>query len=177
MDPIYLLKETGLFEECKTVLDVGARNGGISSRLVELGRQVDAIDVKSPAAEIAGVTFEAISVEDFLLKNTKQYDLVIARHMLHYLDNPKAVIAGLNNISGIFFFTCFGPQDDWADKVTVLSHDEVLSLFKPESVKHHSEAFQYGKTYAGDTKYWHINTFVIDNSEFPRKDLGLVIDD
>jgi 2-polyprenyl-3-methyl-5-hydroxy-6-metoxy-1,4-benzoquinol methylase len=89
MDPIYLLKETGLFEECKTVLDVGARNGGISSRLVELGRQVDAIDVKSPAAEIAGVTFEAISVEDFLLKNTKQYDLVIARHVLHYLDNPK----------------------------------------------------------------------------------------
>jgi len=58
-----------------------------------------------------------------------------------------------------------------------LSHDEVLSLFKPESVKHHSEAFQYGKTYAGETKYWHINTFVIDNSEFPRKDLGLVIDD
>jgi len=54
--------------------------------------------------------------------------------------------------------------------VSVLSHEEGLVMFKFKAVKHHSEAFQYGKTYGGDIKYWHINTFVIDNRT--EKDLS-----
>lgn len=163
MNPIFLLKELGILKGNKTVLDVGARDGNISSRFVEIGMSVDAIDINEPEVKIEGVNFETISIEDFLKKNDKKYDIVVARHVLHHLQNPKEIIKNLNDISGIFFFTCFGPKDDWVGKVSTVTHDEVLSMFKSESVKHHSEAFQYGKTYAGDVKYWHINTFVIDN--------------
>jgi 2-polyprenyl-3-methyl-5-hydroxy-6-metoxy-1,4-benzoquinol methylase len=163
MNPIYLLKNLDLLADCKTVLDVGARDGVISSQFVVLGMEVDAIDIRTPELYRKGVNFEQISVDKFLEKNNKHYDIVIARHVMHLLDNPTKVIKDLQKISGVFFFTCFGPKDDWADTVTVLSHDEVLSMFAPESVKHHSEAFQHAKTYAGDVKYWHIHTFVIDN--------------
>lgn len=87
----------------------------------------------------------------------------MCRHVLHLLPNPVEVIGKLNDIANIFFFTCFGEKDDWSDKVSILEHNKVLGLFSEETVRHHSEAFQYGKTYAGDMKYWHINTFVIDN--------------
>ena len=62
----------------------------------------------------------------------------------------------------------FGPRIDKAREVLkkpLTLSEKILytHLFEPEKVRHHSEAFQYGKTYAGDMKYWHINTFVIDN--------------
>lgn len=163
MNPIFLLRELSLLEENKTVLDVGARDGLIASRFAEMGMAVDAIDINEPAAQIEGVNFETVSVEDFLEKSDKRYDIVVARHVLHHVTNPKEVIKSLNDRAGIFFFTCFGPKDDWVGKVSTLAQEEVLSMFQRESVRHHSEAFQYGKTYAGDMKYWHINTFVIDN--------------
>jgi hypothetical protein len=163
MDPIYLLKRINALPESGTVLDVGTRDGAISSRLVEMGMVVDAIDKNAIDPKVEGVNFETISVEDYLIKNDKKYDLVLARHVMHQLDNPKKVIEDLNKITDVFFFTCFGPKDDWAERVSILSHDEVMSMFKVESVKHHSETFEFAKTYAGDTKFWHINTFVIDN--------------
>ena len=163
MNPIYLLKNLGLLKNNKTVLDVGARDGIVSSQFSELGMDVDAIDIHKPESEIVGVNFEEISVENFLKKNDKNYHIVIARHVMHLLDNPKKIIEDLNKISGVFFFTCFGPKDDWSERVSVLSHEEILKMFKLETVRHHSEAFQYAKTYAGDMKYWHVHTFVIDN--------------
>ncbi len=163
MNPIFLLKELGLLEQCKTALDVGTRDGRIAAHLVQSGLVVEAIDINELTAPLPGVIFTQISVEDFLKENTKHYDLVVARHVLHHVSDPKAVIQDLADIADILFFTCFGPQDEWAGKVSTLSHEEVMGLFRVEQVRHHSEAFQYGKTYAGDMKFWHINTFVIDN--------------
>jgi SAM-dependent methyltransferase len=163
MNPIFLLKELGLLKGAQTVLDVGARDGVISARFAELGLSVDAIDIHEPKSVVENVNFRTISVEDFLQKNNQKYDIVVARHVLHHLEKPKEIIQRLNDISNTFFFTCFGPKDDWVGEVSTLAHDEVLTMFEPESVKHHSEAFQYGKTYSGDVKFWHINTFVIDN--------------
>ena len=164
MSPLILLRELDLLKHKKTVLDVGTKDGFIAAKFAELGMKVDAIDIQDMERTIDGVNFEKIGVSDFLDKNTKKYDITVRRHVVHHLANPKEIIARLNTVSNIFVFTCFGPKDDWAGKVSILSHDEVLSMFEPESVRHHSEAFQYGKTYSGDEKFWHINTFVIRNS-------------
>lgn len=63
----------------------------------------------------------------------------------------------------MFFFTCFGAKDDWFGEVSTLSQEEIIELFPNKKILHRSETFQYGKTYAGDTKFWHTNTFVIKN--------------
>ena len=163
MSPVILLRELSLLENNKTVLDVGTKNGSIASSFVNLGMEVDAIDLQPLPNLIESVHFEQIGVEDFLEKNEKHYDIVVCRHVLHLLPNPVEIIEKLNNVANIFFFTCFGEKDDWSAKVSILEHNKVLDLFPKETVRHHSEAFQYGKTYAGDMKYWHINTFVIYN--------------
>lgn len=163
MSPIVLLRELSLLKGNKTVLDVGTKDGFIATRFAELEMEVDAIDIHPLPSPIENVNFKEIDVEDFLEQNDNHYDIVVCRHVLHHLDNPKEIIKQLNSIAGLFFFTCFGEKDDWVNKVSTLTHNEVLELFPKETVKHHSEAFQYGKTYAGDTKFWHIHTFVIDN--------------
>jgi len=164
MNPVYLLNELDLLKG-NTALDVGTRDGLVATQLSKKGFAVDAIDVKECSDESGSFNFELISVEDFLRKNAKKYDIVVARHVLHLLNNPKEVLQGLHSISKVLFFTCFGPKDDWFGIVKTLSQEEVGSLFKPESIKHRSEAFQYGTTYSGETKFWHINTFVIDNRD------------
>jgi len=165
MNPIVLLKDLSILKGNRTVLDVGTKDGAIAKRFADLGVDVDTIDIHPLPEPIEGVNFEQIGVDEFLEKNDKHYDIVVCRHVLHLLPNPKEVIEKLNEIAGIFFFTCFGPQDDWADRVSILEHDEVLEMFPKETVRHRSEAFQYGTTYAGDTKFWHINTFVIKNTQ------------
>jgi SAM-dependent methyltransferase len=163
MNPLVLLRELSLLKGNKTVLDVGTKNGFIASQFAELGMEVDAFDINDPKEEIAKVNFQKIGVRDFLESNTKTYHITVCRHVLHHLDKPKEIIEELNKISGIFLFTYFGPKDDWSDKVSTLTHEDVLGLFVPEKIRHHSETFQYGKTYAQEMKFWHINTFVIKN--------------
>jgi len=163
MSPIILLKELSLLENNKTVLDIGTKNGWIASSFANLGMEVDAIDPQQLPNPIEGVHFEQIGVEDFIEKNERHYDIVVCRHVIHLLPNPVEVVKKLNEIANIFFFTCFGEKDDWSDRVSILEHNKVLDLFPTKNIRHHSEAFQYAKTYAGDMKYWHINTFVLDN--------------
>lgn len=165
MSPIILLKQLSILKNNKTVLDVGTKDGAIALQFAELEMDVDAIDIHPLPQESDQINFKEISVDDFLESNDKHYDVVVCRHVLHYLQNPIKVIEQLNSIANIFFFTCFGEKDDLSDRIITLKHDEVLALFPEKSVRHHSEAFQYGKTYAGDMKYWHINTFVIDNRQ------------
>lgn len=104
MDPIFLLKELSVFKELKTALDVGTRDGKIASRLAEQGLHVDAIDINDLLVPASNFQFEKISVTDFIEKNTKKYDLIVAKHLLHLLPDPKQVILELNKISDVFFY-------------------------------------------------------------------------
>lgn len=163
MQPVPLLKELGLLEGCNTALDIGTRDGATAAALAREGLQVTAIDIRELPEAVPGICFEKIGIEEFLQRNTKKYDVVVMRHVLHLVADPKAVIRQLQSISRVLFFTCFGPKDEWAGEVSTLSHEELLGMFIPETVKHHSEVLERGKTYAGDEKLWHINTFVIVN--------------
>jgi len=58
MNPLILLRELSLLKGNKTVLDVGTKDGFIASQFIELGMQVDAIDINDPKEEIAKVNFQ-----------------------------------------------------------------------------------------------------------------------
>jgi len=165
MPPIKLLTKLGLLEGNKTVLDIGTKDGRVAIPFAELGLTVDAIDVRDPEQALPDISFERISVEDFLERNTKHYDIVTARHILPFTDNPLELIEKINNIAGVFMFSCFGPEDDWKDRddIVFLNKEEIRSLFKQNQIRHYSETFEYGSTYTGVMKFWHIHTFVVDN--------------
>lgn len=165
MHPVILLQKLNLLDGNLTALDVGTRNGEVANRLTDLGFIVDAIDLNLPATPLQSAHFEQISVEDFLQKNSKTYDVVIARHVLPFTTQPLELIEKLKTISGVFLFTCFGPQDEWhvREDVVTLGKEQLMSLFSPTQIRHYSETFEYSSTYKGNVKFWHIHTFVIDN--------------
>ena len=161
MYPVLLLKNLGLLEAGQTALDVGTGDMAIAERLVRNGLSVDAIDVAEPERAVAGVQFQQVSVEDFLLQNTKTYDIVIARHVLHNTTDPLRVIDDLNAIAGTFVFTCFG-TDNWLnDERYVCTQDQILARFPADSIRHRSETFQYSPNHAGQIVYWHVHSFVV----------------
>jgi len=92
MPPIKLLTKLGLLEGNKTVLDIGTKDGRVSIPFAELGLNVHAIDVRVPDKTLLDISFERISVEDFLEKNIKQYDIVTARHILPFTTKPLKII-------------------------------------------------------------------------------------
>ena len=92
MNPIVLLKDLSILKGNKTVLDVGTKDGAIAKRFADLGMEVDTIDIHPLPEPIKGVNFEQIGVDEFLEKNDKHYDIVVCRHVLHLLPNPKEVI-------------------------------------------------------------------------------------
>ena len=147
------------------MLDVGTKDGQIALQLSKLGLQVDAIDTEPLPNVIPDITFNQVSVEDFLASNSKTYDIVVARHVLPFTKDPLSLIQQLNSIAGIFVFTCFGQQDDWrdADHIVTLDKAELYELFKRETIKHYSETFEETRGYQGNLKFWHYHTFVIDN--------------
>jgi 2-polyprenyl-3-methyl-5-hydroxy-6-metoxy-1,4-benzoquinol methylase len=121
MPPIPLLTKLQLLEGNKTALDVGTKDGKIAQQLSTLGLEVDAIDIEKIPEHNPVINFEQTSLEDFLKKNTKHFDIVIARHVLPFTNDPLVLISKLNSIAGIFIFTCFGPQDEWSDRDSIVT--------------------------------------------------------
>jgi|AntRauTorcE11897_2_1112592.scaffolds.fasta_scaffold08489_3 SAM-dependent methyltransferase len=165
MPPIPLLTKLDLLEGNKTVLDVGCKDGATALLFAKLGLTVDAIDIHAPREPLENISFRQISIEDFLTENTREFDIVVARHILPFTKKPLDLVEKLNSIAGVFMFTCFGPQDEWhgREDVVTITHEKVKGLFSATSIRHRSETFEYSTTYTGNIKFWHVHTFVIDN--------------
>ena len=157
MPPIKLLTKLGLLEGNKTVLDIGTKDGRVAIPFTELGLTVDAIDIRDPEHTLPNISFTKVSVEDFVETNTKRFDIVTARHILPFTSNPLGLIEKINTIAGVFVFSCFGPEDDWKDRddIVFLDKQEIHPLFPAKHIRHYSETFEYGSTYAGVMKFWH----------------------
>jgi hypothetical protein len=164
MEPIYLLKELNLFDKCKTVLDVGTRDGDISKRFSEYGKDVTAIDINYLPIDTNSFIFHRISVENFLENNIKKFDLVIIKDVLHLTEDPIKIIKELYKISEVLMFTIFGTKDSWTNinDVNIL---KIKNFFSSEEVVFMSESEQYSPDNNGNNKFWHTYTFVISKSK------------
>ena len=76
---------------------VGCSTGHWSKVSRDLGAEVVGIDINLEAITQAksmwsGIEFECISVENFLKKDSRIFDLVILTHLLEHLDDPKSIL-------------------------------------------------------------------------------------
>lgn len=159
MNPIILLKKLQLLEG-NTALDIGTKSGKNAIWLNDLGFQTTAIDIKPLPKPEKSIQFIQTDIDDFLKQNKKQYDVVVARHVLPFLSNPKQTLENIMKISSTLYVTMFGPKDDWADRYPTMTHEEMKSMFRDWDIRHRAEVFEHAPTYTNEMKFWHINTIV-----------------
>ena len=81
-----------------SVVDLGCSTGHWSRYAKSLGAEVFGVDHNESSIEIAklldpSIHFEASTIENFFLKNSRFYDLAILTHILEHLDSPEQLLA------------------------------------------------------------------------------------
>jgi hypothetical protein len=151
------------------VLDIGARDCGMSGRLVPLGYTVDALDPTPPPdyEPIEGITYHETTLEQFAAP--RSYDLVIASlvsHLVRY-DAPTFLhrLKSLTDKSGLIYVTLLGDQDAWADNpwANALPLEEARTIIGEAGLEpvYQSVEWYEGLLYSGEMKYWHLYRFLL----------------
>lgn len=94
----YLIKNTKLFPETGTVLDVGCGNGRNSDYMRGLGYEVDSVDM---VADYEHSTQTILGVEPL---PDKEYDIILANYSLMFFDPTERSLVMLD------MFTCSKPE-------------------------------------------------------------------
>lgn len=80
----------------KNILEIGANDLSLAHQLLMLGDQVFAVDPlvgdTSPGSRIQGFR---MMVEDFIQGSSEVFDLVVARHTLEHVDDPRLLLEQL----------------------------------------------------------------------------------
>ncbi len=103
----------------KKVLDLGCGNGKISLRFAEIGANVTGVDKREEKYTHEKFNFVHQDIRDFIFN--KEYDLIIASFVLHFLSNSEAleIIRNIKihtEIGGYNFLICLSEKDDFYNK-------------------------------------------------------------
>ena len=103
----------------KEILDIGCGEGGISLKLLERGALVTGVDKKSVNIADKNFNFVHKDIRDF--KFEKEYDLIIASLVLHFLSNSEAakIIEDVKNHTkdeGYNLIVCLSNEDGFCNR-------------------------------------------------------------
>lgn len=135
-------------------------------------RHIDAVDsckeIEMIAAEKQShgvpVTFHQTSFNRFIF-NENSYDLVNAQNALPFVGSEyiEEVMQGIKRSirkSGVFVGTFFGPDDEWASKPDIVTHqlESIEGFFNPKEWQIHrlEEEKASRPTASGKDKNWHV---------------------
>lgn len=78
------------------ILEIGANDLSLAEQLSTLGKQVFAVDpLVGDAPKGSRVKGFRMMAEDFIQRTTEVFDLVVARHTLEHVDDPRLLLAQL----------------------------------------------------------------------------------
>lgn len=162
-DIIYNLKLVGVFSG-KTALDIGARNTDLAVVLKDNGfEQVTLID--KDFIDIGAIDCNYIQTDLSDFNPTETFDLVIARHVLPFTDNPLQEFKKILSFSKVCYVTFFGNDDD-RKRIFLFSKDEIEGIINEHDsleVLYKNEIHYQGKLYNGSLNNWHVFTYIIKN--------------
>ena len=151
-------------------LDLGCGAGVDAKYLAENGFEVEAFDLNESSVEetkklCSGLSVSVIqkNVVDYnIVPNT--YKLIIAWNILSFLtkDESRKILLDIQEgltKDGIFVFSFFGPEDDWAKNHSEMSFwtkDELKNLLPKMNFIKLSEEKQKKPGAMGQVKFWHL---------------------
>ncbi len=151
-------------------LDLGCGAGVDAKYLAENGFQVEAVDLDeasiNQAKKLCNSLPVAVIKEDVADYNIApdNYQLIIAWNSLPFLNKKKSsklllkIQEGLTK-DGIFVFSVFGPEDDWAktrQEMSFWTIEELKNLLKKMDFIEISEEKRKKAGATGEVKFWHI---------------------
>lgn len=103
----------------KEVLDLGCGKGNISLRFAETGANITGVDKREEKYVHKNFNFIRQDIRDF--KFSKNYDIVVASFILHFLNNSEATkiikkIKKHTEIGGYNFLVCLTQKDGFYEK-------------------------------------------------------------
>ena len=152
------------------VLDLGCGAGVDAKYLAENGFKVEAVDLNERSVEEIKKLCSGLSVS-VIQKNVADYDivsntyqLIIAWNILSFLTKNESrkilldIQEGLTK-DGIFVFSLFGLEDDWAKnhpEMSFWTKDELKNLLPKINFIKLSEEKQKRPGAMGQVKFWHL---------------------
>ena len=150
-------------------LDIGCGAGVDARRLAELGYTVTAIDTSPQAVRTTRslcrglpVTVATKDIRNLRLAPS-HFKIVLAWNSLLFLDKHELLVT-LTSIEaslatgGIFVYSLFGPNDDWASRkghISVITANEFRGRLKGMTPIEIRESWRDEPTAAGSVKHWH----------------------
>ena len=77
------------------VLEFGANDLSLANRLIERADEIHAVDPMVGESTASGLFTHPMFVMDFFKSNELKFDLVMARHTLEHVDDPKSLLASI----------------------------------------------------------------------------------
>lgn len=160
-------------------LDLGANSGMDTFHLLNLGYEVDAVEIDPENVRKMSekhVLVDSQKLRIFLQDMTEfpiaveAYDLVIASNSLPFITPHRKVWGMLDKMikgtksGGIIAFSIFGPRDEWCEKKSMTFFDyeyveAVLETHREVKVFFKSTEEGKGKIMSGAFKWWHMHRF------------------
>lgn len=153
----------------KNALDLGCGDGKQTRALQSLGFDVVSIDVKDYGfntvdnAETYKPDRSIISLEHSVCR---LFDVIIARNLLPYLENPQQMVKNIYNWltpDGLAYLTFFGPEEPW--NIKKHTPEEALEMLAPFRIVF-TETFKgLADTKEGNPKHWDIHKYLVQKQE------------
>jgi len=80
------------------VLEFGANDLSLSNRLINRVNEIHAVDPMVGESKVGGLFTHPIFVMDFLKDNELKFDLVLARHTLEHVDDPRSLLSSVRDV-------------------------------------------------------------------------------
>jgi predicted TPR repeat methyltransferase len=165
--PIELVSSVKLLKKKGLALDIGSGSGNFSKYLIDKRFVVEAIDIadsaiKSTKEKVGESLIALIQADLNTFSIMGNYNLILAwrsipflkagNDILKYNEIKNALIKG-----GVFVFSVFGKEDDWAKDgtVCVTSVKKLKAIFKGFEFVSINEKKYHGAGVSGKEKNWH----------------------
>lgn len=159
-------------------LDLGCGEGEFAFLLAKNGLSIHAVDSDPKAIKNLENRFEddpdliarVGDITDWPISEDT-YTLIFARNVFPFIKDKEAVKKIITNAAeglipgGEFYFTLFGPEDGWSKKenMSFFEHDEIKPLLNELglTIVDSDEFKGEGKMMNGNTKFWHIHSYLV----------------
>lgn len=170
------MKEIKFLQPTKSgkALDIGSYDGRNFPPLLEMGYQIDAIEIREDMCEQIRGQYPFVNLFEgdaasFEYKEN-EYDVILCHNVFPFMGSNLAVVDVIEKSikalkpGGLFWFTLFGDNDGWAENINTYDFESMKQQLMGDDrvdLIFSSTEDGLGAAMNGDVKNWHIHGYLV----------------